>query len=190
VQEKELLDKIKSGDVHAFKQLFESYRDVVFNLCYRFANNREDAEDLCQEVFFKIYNSAATFKHKSKISTWIYRITVNLCLNFKRKHHRFTWLFLDDTSEEKSSVSEYLTIPEADQPDSFVEKKEREQIIQDAINSLPKNQRVALILQRYEDLSVQEIADILGTSALSIQSRLSRAKENLCRIILPKMKNI
>jgi len=190
VQEKELLQKITSGDVHAFKQLFESYQDAVFNLCFRFANNREDAEDLCQEVFLKIYNSASTFKHKSKLSTWIYRITVNLCLNFKRKHHKFNWLFLDDTSEEKSNVSEHLAIPEADQPDSFVEKKEQEQIVQDAINSLPKNQRIAVILQRYEDLSVQEIADILGISALSIQSRLARAKENLCKKILPKKKNI
>ncbi|MBC8184094.1 RNA polymerase sigma factor [candidate division KSB1 bacterium] len=187
MQEKELLEKITSGDVHAFKLLFESYRDDVFNLCYRFANNREDAEDLCQEVFFKIYNSAATFKHKSKLSTWIYRITVNLCLNFKRKHHKFNWLFLDDRQEEKSNVSEYLSIPIADQPDSFVEKKEREQIVQDAINSLPKNQRVALILQRYEELSVQEIADILGASALSVQSRLARAKENLCKKILPQL---
>jgi len=187
VQEKELLEKIKSGDVQAFKQLFESYQDAVFNLCYRFAKNKEDAEDLCQEVFFKIYNSVTTFKHKSKISTWIYRITVNLCLNYKRKHSKFNWLLLDDTSEEKNNVSDYLSIPEADQPDSFVEQKEREQIVQDAINSLPQNQRVALILQRYEDLSVQEIADILGTSALSVQSRLARAKENLCKKILPRI---
>jgi len=190
VKENELLEKIKSGDVHAFKILFQSYRDAVFNLCYRFANNKEDAEDLCQEVFFKIYNSISTFKHKSKLSTWIYRITVNLCLNFKRKHRKFNWFFLDDTSEEKKDNSPCLTIPADDQPDRTLEQKEREKIVQDAINLLPNNQRVALLLQRYEGLSVQEIADVLGTSALSIQSRLARAKENLCKKILPQIKNI
>ena len=190
VQEKELFEKIKSGDVHAFKLLFESYRNAVFNLCFRFENNREDAEDLCQEVFFKIFNSVHTFKHKSKPSTWIYRITVNLCLNFRRKHRKLNWFFLDDPCEENTDVSKRLSIPAADQPDRALERKEREQIIQDAINSLPQNQRVALILQRYEDLSVKEIADILGTSVLSVQSRLARGKEKLCKKLLPHLKNI
>jgi len=190
VQEKELFEKIKSGDVHAFKLLFESYRNAVFNLCFRFANNREDAEDLCQEVFLKIFNSVHTFKYKSKPSTWIYRITVNLCLNFRRKHRKLNWLFLDEPCEENTDVSKRLSIPAVDQPDRALERKEREQIIQGAINSLPKNQRVALILQRYEDFSVKEIAEILRTSVLSVQSRLARGKENLCKKLLSHQKNI
>jgi RNA polymerase sigma-70 factor, ECF subfamily len=190
VQEKELFEKIKSGDVHAFKLLFESYRKAVFNLCFRFTNNREDAEDLCQEVFFKIFNSVHTFKYKSKPSTWIYRITVNLCLNFRRKHRKLHWFFLDDPCEENNNISKRISIPAADQPDRELELKEREKIVQEAINSLPQNQCAALILQRYEGMPVKEIADVLGTSVLSVQSRLARGKENLCKKLLPHQKNI
>ena len=190
MQDKELLNKIKSGDINAFKQLFETYQASIYNLCYRFVGTEEEAEDLCQEVFFKIYRAARTFKHKSKLSTWIYRITVNLCLNYKRKHKRFNFLTLDNTEDKSQHKPTDLSIPPADHPDIILEQKEKELIVQKAINSLPKNQRLALILQRYEGMSIQEIAELLDCTASSIQSRLARAKENLAKKLLPYFKDI
>jgi len=186
-----LINKVKSGDTHAFKKLFESYKDQIYNLCFRFVNTREEAEDLCQEVFFKIYKSIDSFKSRSKLSTWIYRITVNLCLNYKRKENKFRRLFEGDSFEGfGSELNENLSAPLCDRPDFFLEQKEREKIVQQAINSLPSNQRVALILQRYEGMSIQEIAEVLGCSVSSIQSRLSRAKENLCKRLMPFLDEI
>jgi len=189
VQETDLLKKIASGDVQAFKTLFESYQPSVFNLCYRFAKNRQEAEDLCQEVFFKIYLAAKTFGQQSKISTWIYRITINLCLNYKRRLNKLSFFSISDRTDERKSLKESLVLAEENQPDHLVELKEKEKIVQAAINSLPKNQRTALILQRYENMSLQEIAQVMNSSVSSIQSRLARAKENLCQRLLPYLKN-
>ena len=93
---------------------------------------------------------------------------------------------MEDISEKTSSeFSANISTDSSEQPDIFLEQKEREKIVQQAINFLPKNQRAALILQRYEGMSIQEIAEVLGCSVSSIQSRLSRAKENLCKRLMP-----
>ena len=100
-------------------------------------------------------------------------------------------MFLDDqASESVVETSRKLTIPNSDLPDSLVEQKENEKLIQQAINSLPTSQKTAIILQRYEELSVKEISEILDCYALSVQSRLARAKENLYKKLLPKLKEI
>ena len=191
MQEKELIQKLQAGDIQAFKQLFEIYKNSIFNLCFRFASNKEEAEDLCQEVFIKIYKSIKTFKRKSKLSTWIYRITVNLCLNYQRRQKGLLWFSLNDSTEEyNKDIVENLLIPAEDLPDISLEKKERERIIQLAINSLPKNQQAVLILQRYENMSIKEIAEVMSCTTASVQSRLYRAKENLCKKLIPYLKDI
>jgi len=92
VQDHELIEKIKAGDSHAFKELFEHYNSLVINICYKLVRNKEEAEDLTQEVFFKVYKSAKSFKQRSKFSTWIYRIAINLSLNHLRKKRQLRWL--------------------------------------------------------------------------------------------------
>ncbi len=184
MQEQELIRKIASGDINAFKKLFEQYQASVFNLCYKFARNRQEAEDLCQDVFLKIYRAAHTFRQQCHPSTWIYRVTVNLCLNYKRRKNRFSWLSLNDFSQNDNS-QEY-SLEDANQltPEENLEISEREKIVQRAIQALPKNQRIALILQRYEGMAVKEIAEILNCSESSVQSRLSRARENLAKKLI------
>jgi len=180
VQDYELIKKIKAGDSHAFKELFENYKTLVINICYRLTGNKEEAEDLTQDVFLKVYKSAKSFKHHSKLSTWIYRIAVNLSLNHLRKKRQLRWLSPDNTSKQANEETlTTLPAPSGDQPDVFLEQKEKEIIIWKMINLLPENQRVALILQRYEGMSCQEIADILECSVGSVQARMHRAKENL-----------
>ena len=191
MQDHEFIERIKSGDIQAFKQFFETYRDSVFNLCRRFVICQQDAEDLCQDIFFKIYRKVNTFKQNSKLSTWVYRICINECLNYKRKHRRFNWLSLNPTTDDQDQISDSnLIIPASENPDSFLEQKEREQIILRAINSLPKNQRVTFVLQRYEGMSIQQISDLLGCSTASVQSRLARAKKTLAQKLLPYLKDL
>lgn len=190
MHEQEILQKIATGDINAFKRLFEKYQTSVFNLCYRFSKNRQEAEDLCQDVFLKIFKAAHTFRQQSHPSTWIYRITINLCLNHKRKKNRHTWLSLQDLAQGKNSQEHDIEDDSQITPIEQLELSEREKIVQQAIKALPKNQRIAFILQRYEHMSVKEIAEILGCSESSVQSRLSRARENLAKKLLPLAREI
>ncbi len=152
------------------------------NVCYSIVGNREDAEDLCQEVFIKIYRSIGTFKHRSKLSTWIYRIAVNLSLNHIRKKNPGRPI-----SHEKTELIPGLHL---DRPDLSLEQKERRNVVQWAINSLPVNQRVVLKLQKFEGFSSRQIADMLDCSLFTVQSRLHRAKVNLYKKLLPYLKKI
>jgi RNA polymerase sigma-70 factor (ECF subfamily) len=191
MQDRILIDKINKGDPSGFKELFECHKDSVFNICYRIAGNKTDAEDITQEVFLRVYQHAAAFKHRSKLATWIFRIAVNLSLNHIRKHKRIRH-FSQNRSENTVHLKniENIPAPSADQPDQNLEKEEREQIVWRAIQSLPRNQRVVLFLQRYEELSCQQIADVLECSLSSVQSRLHRAKRNVYRKLLPYLEKI
>jgi len=182
----ELIEKIKTEDSLAFKELFDRYKKLVINLCFKLVRNNDEAEDLTQDVFFKIYQSAKAFRHGSKVSTWIYRIAINNCLNHLRKKKYLQWFSLDDCSESTEDDKIALRQLHSDEfPEQSLEKKEQESIILKAIHSLPKHQRIAVILQRYEGLSCQEIAEILDCSIGAVQARLHRAKKSLYHKLLP-----
>lgn len=176
MNESELLEKIRAGESFAFKELFEMYSGMVFNVCIRMLSSREDAEDVTQDVFFTAYKSLKKFRAESKLSTWLYRIAVNLSLNFQRKKKINRWLSLDFILESKPDE---IPHSQAGNPLKDLENAESERIVQDAVNSLPENQRVAVILRRYENLSYEEISKIMKCSISSVESYLFRAKENL-----------
>ena len=186
MQEQELYQKIKANDPSAFKELFEMYHQMVFNLCCRMLDNKEEGEDATQEIFINIHKSLNNFRSESKLSTWIYRITVNHCLNRQSRKKLQKWLSLDFISD--SEVFRISSRPE--QPDTVLEKKEFEMIIQASINLLPRQQRIALMLNRYEGLSYQEIAKIMQCSVSSVESRIYRAKQNLCKRVKPYLKHL
>jgi len=187
VQENEVVARIRAGDHSAFQQLFETYKTMVFNLCFRMLGDREEAEDLTQEVFFKAYKSLEHFRSQSKLPTWLYRIGVNLCLNYQRKKKYARMLSLDSLFE---SADERIFRNPEDSPDMALEKNETERIVRDAVNSLPRRQRIALLLRRYEGLSYQEIANVMGCSVASVESCLHRAKQNLCKKLFPLIKDL
>ena len=95
MSERDLVEQLKSGDITAFKEFYEKYHEMVFNVCHKMAGNREDAEDLTQETFLKAYESIHSFRSRAKISTWLYRITVNLCLKHQRRKKIIRWLSFD-----------------------------------------------------------------------------------------------
>ncbi|MGD9994576.1 MAG: RNA polymerase sigma factor [Salinivirgaceae bacterium] len=175
----EFIQKLKNGDEPAFRTLVEKHKDNVVNTCFGFVNNYHDADDLAQDVFVEVFRSIDSFKEDSKLSTWIYRIAVNKSLDFIRKtkrKKRWSELFRFDTGNDESIDN---WVPHNQTPDIELEQKERIEILKLAIDNLPPNQKAAFTLQKYEDLSYQEIAEVLNTSLSSVESLMHRAKQNL-----------
>lgn len=161
------------------QQLVETYKRLVFNIAINFLQHREEAEDITQEVFIEVYQSLSKFKEQSTISTWIYRITVNKCLDHlraKKRQKRFgflTGLFHSETGEELTEISHF------DHPGIEIEKKEKARFLFKAIEGLPENQKTAFILWHIEELPQKEIAEIMQSSVKAVESLLQRAKANL-----------
>ena len=166
-----LIQRISEKDLAAFQRLVERHKALVYNTCYSFIGNHQQAEETAQDVFFQIYKSASVFRHKSKVSTWIYRIAVNRSLNVIRHNKRSRWI--NNLIDPKTDVSG------GEEPDKLLEKKEMKDFLRDAVDSLPEKQRTAFILNKYNNLSPKEIAEILGISTNSVEVRIHRAKLNL-----------
>lgn len=177
--ENELVIEIQSGCSKAFRTLVEQYQNHVLNTCYRFVLNREDAEDIAQEVFVEVYRSISRFKGKSKLSTWIYRIAVNKSLDFIRKEKR-----KKRSSQKKESLDSgedrniLLSDHDGDPEQSFVLEEDL-LVLRDAVNRLPEKQQVVFTLSKYDDINNKEIADIMGITLSSVESLMHRAKVNL-----------
>ncbi|MFQ6091564.1 MAG: RNA polymerase sigma factor [bacterium] len=174
------------GDTAAFKKLVGRYEKAVLNFAYRFLGSREEAEDTAQEVFLRVYNSAKTYRPEAQFATWLFRVATNVCLNELRLRKRFQVVPLDSTAEgpEKGSLRD-LSAPDAIRPDTHLEQKELNRIIMEAISALPPNQRLAVILKRFERLSYQEIAEVLEVSVSAVESLLFRAKQTLRKKLGP-----
>ncbi len=185
----ELIQKIAAKDHGAFKALFDRYETLVLNTCYHLLGNRQDAEDVAQEVFFQVYKSAKEFRGEAKISTWLYRIAVNRSLNFIRDKKRSGWLRnLSSLLEGEQQKASDVPASNSDRPDMALEEKERSAIVQKVIDSLPEKQRTAFVLHKYEGLSYEEIAEISKHSLSSVESLIHRAKLNLQKQLLRYLK--
>jgi RNA polymerase sigma-70 factor (ECF subfamily) len=175
----EEIEALKNGDQQAYKSLVDSFSRKVYNLCLSLLHNQEDAEDATQEVFSAVFSSINTFKGDSKLSTWIYRISVNKCKEIQRKKSRkkrFGFLVPLENLETKS----LNTIPaNFIHPGIELENQERAAILFGAINSLPENQKIAFSMHKLEGIPYDEIAAIMGMSLSSIESLIFRAKQNL-----------
>ena len=169
MDETELILKFKQGDKFAFRQLVEKYQDSVINTCYRFLRNKEEAEEVAQEVFLKVYLSFNTYQPKTKFSTWLFKIVMNSCLNKLRDKKKFSLSRLDEDLHASSE----------NQPDKSLEQEELRMLVRNAVDSLPENQRTVILLNQYENFSYQDMAKILDCSVSAIESRLFRAKESL-----------
>jgi RNA polymerase sigma-70 factor (ECF subfamily) len=175
----ELVARAAEGDQYAFQILVNRHQTSVLNLTYRFLGDKQKSEDLAQETFLQVWRAAKSFKGKSKFTTWLYRICVNLCLNEIRAARRKNWLrFFRNLSDSKGPQDESL-LDEALNAEDLLLARERSRQISNALQTLPENQRIALILKRYEGLSYEEIAGVLGCSIPAVESLLVRAKRTL-----------
>lgn len=172
--EEEIIESIRGGDQHAFKQLVETYQQMVSGTCYAFIHNKEEAKDITQDVFVQVYESIGSFRGECKLSTWIYRIAVNRSINYRRSlRGRIQRINIEQWNRQKEICTDELL------PQEAMEKQERINLLHRAIDHLPLNQRTVLILNKYEDLSYKEITEITGFSLSSVESLLFRARQNL-----------
>jgi RNA polymerase sigma-70 factor (ECF subfamily) len=179
IPSEDLMTRIAEGDDYAFEILVHRHQTSVLNLVYRFIGDRTKAQDLAQEVFLRVWQAANTYKPEAKFTTWIYRITANLCLNeLKSSRRRKLFQFLQFGEDQENTIEEVL-VDASPSPEDLLLSREQSRRISDALQSLPENQRMALILKRYDDLSYQEIAKVIGCSVSAIESLLVRAKRSL-----------
>ena len=176
--EHELIQGLRNGDEVAFKFLVDNYQDRVFNTAIGIVQNAEDAEDVAQEVFIQVFRSIHSFKGGSKLSTWIYRITTSRALDLLRsrkskKRFGFLQRLFGDGNEPLYEV------PDFHHPGVAMDQKENAARLFKAINQLPENQKTAFTLHKLEDLSYQEISEVLQVSVAAVESLMHRAKQNL-----------
>lgn len=188
--EEALIEQLKLKNTAVFSKLIDNYQQKVFGTCLSFVPNKEDAEDLVQEVFLEVFNSISKFKGNSTFSTWIYRITTNKCLEFIRKQKTkkrtgfLKPLFSQDFSIDKTN---YFT--EFNHPGFLLEAKELNETLFKAINKLPESQTLIFTLHKIDGKSYQEIAEITDRSVSSVESVMFRAKKNLQKLLYNYYKN-
>ncbi|OIN97392.1 hypothetical protein AUJ66_03550 [Candidatus Desantisbacteria bacterium CG1_02_38_46] len=180
-----LIKKIATGDEIAFEEMVLRYQNKVLNLIYRHINSSSEAEEIAQDVFVKVWSQAKSFKGNSKLSTWLYRIAINLSINHLRKKKLKTvsldkGIFLPDGKIKKD-----IAAPIDLQPDFAMAKNRQALLIKNAVDSLPPTQKTAFILSKYENHSYARISEIMNLSIPAIESLLFRAKQNLKKFLLP-----
>lgn len=190
-RETRLVRRLRDRDERAFREMVDEYGDRVFNLTYRMLGNREEAEDLAQEVFITVFKSIDTFRGDSKFSTWLYRITANHCKNrikyLARRHDRGK-AELDERAEGGGADGPSLGAPRpSPRPDMQLEGAEMERVLQEAIAELEEEQRILVILRDVEDLSYEEICAITDLPEGTVKSRLHRARLALRKKLLKHM---
>ena len=171
----ELLNSFKSGDKSAFEAIILNYQDRIYNLCRHMLSNAHDAEDAAQDTFLKAYQSLNDFKPNASIYTWLYRIAVNTCIDYKRRPFLESIFRRSDTGEEK--VIEYASTSPS--PERLYESKQMGHALQKGLGQLSQKLRTVIILKEVEGLSYEEIADVLDISIGTVKSRISRAREEL-----------
>lgn len=189
MEEPELVEKLKNRDEDAFRLIVNKYQRSVLNSCYRFVNDSQTAEDLTQEVFIEVYRSVGNFRNESKLLTWIYRIAVFKSLDFLKSQKRKKRFAVIKSLFGEDEMEERIAGTDENGPAKQLENKESARILAWAIDKLPENQRIAFSLSKYDELSYNEIAEILGTTISSVESLIHRAKSNLKKRLFNYYKN-
>lgn len=186
----ELIKEILRGDKEKFRFIVEKYQQMVFRTCIGFVHNRDDAEDLTQDVFIQVYQSLSRFKGESAFSTWLYRIAVNASLNKLRKSPlKIMIQKFEKITGNRTEIGSNPPVADTEDPEKILIRHEHIEWIQRALDSLPENQRTAIILSKYDDLPQKEISEIMNTTEGAVEALLQRAKKNLRKKLTGKGKN-
>ena len=169
--DRELIEACRRGERDAFRALFETYQDKIYSIALRFSGDEALAMDIAQETFLKLFSCMSDFRGDSSFGTWVYRLVVNSCLDHKRR----SWRLIPIAGE----VMAVLRVP-GDALHSLLHSEMRGRV-QGAVEKLPADQRIAVVLRYTEELSYEEIAEVLGCSVGTVASRLNRAHKALGR---------
>ncbi len=184
-----LMLRVKRGDVRAFEELVAKYQQPVANLAYRTLGDAVEAEDLAQNVFVQVFKSAHRYRVSAKFSTWLFTIARNLCLNELRRRSRHPAESLDEPlpgheEEPQRALADLRQSP----PTDDLLHGELEAKIQEGLNALPPNQRLAILLCREQELAYEDIAEVLGCSLTAVKSLIHRGRETLKARLKPYLR--
>lgn len=180
-----MIGRLKENDDSAFRSLFEEYKRLVFHMAYRLTGNVHEAEDVVQEVFIKIHRGIKGFRQECSLKTWILKITINLCRNYYRRKRLFSFLSLSRGSQGDEEDPPFEISTQED-PSETVFHRQRLEILNKAMEGLPRRQREVFIMKHLEEMKIREIAEVLGCSEGAVKAHLFKAIHRL----LPMMKEM
>ena len=178
--DQKIINQILEGDSSAFSVLVDNYKDLVFTLAMRMIKNREEAEEVSQDTFIKVYKSLNKFKGNSKFSTWIYRVAYNTCLDrLKKLKREYNVVAIDEFTEHQ--------VKTLDNALDKMEAQEHKQKIQECLQLLPSDDSFLLTLYYFEDQSLEEISKVVGLTANNVKVKLFRSRKKLTSILIEQL---
>ncbi len=182
INENNLLHKARNGDVGAFEELTTAYYSKVYSICYRMLNNTEDAFEQAQETFIKAFKYIKDFKGNCAISTWLYRIATNVCLDFIRKNKKKKVVSIEQSTFEDLQLKDSL-VSDIPGPEKVAEANAQKQAIKEAMGKMNEKNRLVIVLRDFMGLSYDEISETMKIPVGTVKSRISRARNELRELL-------
>jgi RNA polymerase sigma-70 factor (ECF subfamily) len=173
LSDEQLLTAARAGDSESFGVLVTRWEGPLYRFVYRLLPQREDARDVCQEAFLRVYNHSDRFRPGSRFSTWLYQIALNLCRDHQRRRQRWNVIVASGAVDRSAGAVH------DDGPAESAERRDRAERVHDALERIPREQREVLVLKEFEGLKFREIADLLGCPESTVKSRLYYGLDNL-----------
>lgn len=178
--ERLLIEKVVKGDIESFEKLIKDYQIYAYNIAYRILGNEEDAKDATQEALIKVYKSINKFQMKSSFSTWLYRIVANTAKDFLKERGVEKYSIDGDEKSEKAKLE---IADQSFNPETIYARNESSKIIQESIEKLPKDSRIALVLRDIQGFTYEEISEIITVPIGTVKSRIARGRSQLKKIL-------
>ena len=175
----ELISRARNGETVAFEQLVRRYDRMVLGIANRYTQNAEDAQDIYQEVFMRVYRGLSGFQFKSQFSTWLYRVVTNVCLSFQKKNRKAQQVSLDDMTENGQVIPIAVATAAGQAPDRLYQHVEFTDRVKEAVETLPDQQRLVFILKHFEQHKISEIAELMSCAEGTVKSYLFLATRKL-----------
>lgn len=186
LKDEELIELIINGKTELFSELINRYQNKVYSTAYSYTRDYEEAKDLTQEIFIKIYNNLAGFQNKSQFSTYLYRVAVNRCIDWTRKKRPKTISILFCQDDENVDIYDFIADYESN-PEEILLRRENSDLIREEVNKLPEIYSTVMIMYYFQDFSPQEISDILKVPRKTIDTRLFRARNLIKKKLTRKL---
>jgi len=178
LNEERIVCELKAGNYTVFREIVELFKNRVFGMAYKFTNNYEEAQDLSQDIFLKIYKEIGSFRFESKLSTWVYRISINTCLDWKRKNSKVRILSTSIVNDDDETVE--LDIKDENPlPDEVFMQTETQREVHELVYGLPDKYKTVIILYHFNNMSYQDISTALNIPERTVETRLYRARRLL-----------